>query len=76
VANLPYGVFSEGCGHGGDLAVGCPSDVHVVVDIPLRAVDQPDLRNRPRLQPFLLSQISKGERVARVGIDRGQRTPS
>ncbi len=49
VANLPCGVFSgrdgyprlRGRGHGGDLAAGCPSDVQVVVDSPLRAAHQP-----------------------------------
>jgi DNA-binding transcriptional regulator YiaG len=56
-----------------DLAVERLSDVHVVVDVPLRAVDQPRLPDRPGLQSFLLPQADEGKPVTRIGVDRSQR---
>src|SRR6516165_270477 len=45
--------------HGGDFSIERLGDIHIVVDLPLRAVDQPHLPNSPGLQPFLLLQVSK-----------------
>src|SRR5258708_25744305 len=58
---------------GGYLAVECAGDVDVVIDLPGWAIEQPHLPYSPRLKPFALTQVRKGEPVAGIGIDRLQR---
>ena len=57
----------------GDLAIEYGADVDDVVDPLLGRRHQPQLGNRPRLEPLVGQQLGMGERVAGVGVDGGER---
>lgn len=60
------------CPHCCHLPVEGPGDVDVVIDLPLRAVQQPCLAGHPPVQAFVAEQVRECEGIAGVRVDRGQ----